>query len=132
MGQEPRAGEPLRNRPARRGRLHDLRTTTARELRPHMTDYAQLTRNVLEHLRDVLAKRLQCAAALRARTRHLVRDGLSRQVFWKRTTDRDGGCRLEVGALQRCELRFARLKLLERQLELRDPLIKLLARSAEA
>src|SRR5690606_11034351 len=83
MSKEPGAGEPLRNRPARRGRLHDLRTTTARELRPHMTDYAQLTRNVLEHLRDVLAKRLQRAAALRARTRHLVRDGLSRQVFWK-------------------------------------------------
>src|SRR5690606_9660884 len=130
---EAGTGKAFRDRPARRWRLHDLRAAPARELRPHMTDHPKLTRHVLEHLRDVLAERLQRAAALRARARHLVRDRLSRQVLWKGPTDRRGGRfgRLKIAALQRRELRFARLELLERQLKLRDPRIELLARATE-
>src|SRR5690606_6517053 len=133
MGQEAGTGKALRDRPARRWRLHDLRAAPARGLRPHMTDHPELTRHVLEHLRDVLAERLQRAAALRARARHLVRDRLSRQVLGKGPTDRRGGRfgRLKIAALQRRELRFARLELLERQLKLRDPRIELLARATE-
>ena len=94
-----------------------------------MADHLEPRRHVLEHLAHVLAEDLQLAAALGAVARRLMDLLLARQVLGQRPAHRlhaldPGGC----GARQ---CRFARLEILERELELGDLRIELLRGAPE-
>jgi hypothetical protein len=64
--QQSRSSESALDRPCRRGRLDDSITSSAGELRPHVADYLEALRHILELFGDIVAEVAQLATAIGA------------------------------------------------------------------
>src|SRR5580692_8203716 len=128
-----RAGPAAFDRQTGHRRLHDRLAGATAQLRADMTDHLEAGGDVFQHLALVLADAAEhCAAAARAGAGCLMSDGLARQVWRQRLTNRlfafpplDGLPGVSIaGGVARLDGTSVRFEFADQQFELLDRMIE--------